>query len=86
VGGAKSPLEWYLPYLNLLLVVLTLVMGLLAEERVKRVSGGGGGMIIVWLGALPGVVFAVVIGAKVMMAGVNPERELNRLKYGYKGA
>jgi hypothetical protein len=38
------------------------------------------------LGALPGVVYAVVVGAKVMMAEVDPERELTKLKYGYKGA
>jgi hypothetical protein len=38
------------------------------------------------LGALPGVVYASVIGAKVVMAGVDPERELRGLKYDYKGA
>jgi hypothetical protein len=38
------------------------------------------------LGALPGVVYASVVGAKVVMAGVDPERELRGLKYDYKGA
>jgi hypothetical protein len=40
----------------------------------------------VLLGALPGVVYAVVVGAKVVMAGVDPERELRGLRYSYKGA
>lgn len=38
------------------------------------------------LGNLPGIVYAVVVVAKLMMASVDPERELGALKYGYKGA
>ncbi|KAK3989844.1 hypothetical protein QBC44DRAFT_78753 [Cladorrhinum sp. PSN332] len=75
----KGPLEKYLPYLNLGLVVLAVLNGLL-EQRVKGTHNG------VLLGLLPGVVYGVVVGAKVMMAGVDPERELKGLKYGYKGA
>jgi hypothetical protein len=64
--------------------VLALLTGLL--ERVKMGQGSSGGVSPVLLGALPGVVYAVVVGAKVVMAGVDPERELRGLKYSYKGA
>ncbi|KAK4228468.1 hypothetical protein QBC38DRAFT_153710 [Podospora fimiseda] len=75
----KGPLEKHLPYLNLGLVVLAGLNGLL-EQRIKSAHNG------VLLGLLPGIVYGVVIGAKVMMASVDPERELKGLKYGYKGA
>jgi hypothetical protein len=97
--GAKSPLARHLPWLNVALAALALLTGLL-EERARTgqaVGGGGGngsgggggssaGVSPGLLGALPGVVYAVVVGAKVVMAGVDPERELGGLKYGYKGA
>lgn len=38
------------------------------------------------LGNLPTIVYVVTIIAKVVMASVDPERELEALKYGYKGA
>lgn len=68
----RSPLEAWLPRLNLCLVVLTGLLGL---------SGG-------WhsLGWLPGIVYAAVLAAKMVMASVDPESELSGLKYGYKGA
>lgn len=87
-GSGKSPLERHLPWLNVGLAVLALLTGLL--ERINTAgpgsSAGGAGVNPLLLGVLPGVVYAVVVGAKVVMAGVDPERELSGLKYGYKGA
>ncbi|KAK4170609.1 hypothetical protein QBC36DRAFT_371872 [Triangularia setosa] len=78
----KSPLEEYLPWLNLLLVVLVVLMGLVQE----KVGKGGGGPHPVLLGGLPGIVYGVCIGVKKAMAGVDVEGELEGLRYGYKGA
>ena len=69
----------YLPYLNGVLVSLLVVMGLV-------VGKGGGGFAWIGMGNLPAVVYAVVLMAKVVMGGVDPERELAGLKYGFKGA
>ncbi|KAK0674722.1 hypothetical protein QBC41DRAFT_342160 [Cercophora samala] len=77
----KSPLEEYLPWLNLLLAVVVGLMGLV-QERV----GKGGGPHPGLLGALPGVVYGVCVATKKTMAGVDVEGELGRLRYGYKGA
>ncbi|KAK3297691.1 uncharacterized protein B0H64DRAFT_392802, partial [Chaetomium fimeti] len=85
VGGEdRSPLEAYLPWLNAGLAVLALLTGLLL--RVKLGTQAGGGVDPLLLGALPGVVLAVIVGAKVSMAGIDPERELSGYKYRYKGA
>ncbi|KAK3345080.1 hypothetical protein B0H65DRAFT_548829 [Neurospora tetraspora] len=76
-----SPLETWLPYLNVGLCVLVLLTGL--------VTGGGhqvGSSVgRVYLAALPGVIYAATVVAKVVMAGVDPEGELGGLRYGYKG-
>ncbi|KAK4042272.1 hypothetical protein C8A01DRAFT_44661 [Parachaetomium inaequale] len=82
-GGGKSPLETHLPRLNIALALLALLTGLLQRLRTGPVPTGVSPLL---LGALPGVVYAVTVGAKVVMAGVDPERELSALKYGYKGA
>ncbi|KAL2160048.1 hypothetical protein VTH06DRAFT_1703 [Thermothelomyces fergusii] len=82
-SGAKSPLETYLPWLNVALAALALLTGLLQRLKTGPVAAGVSPLM---LGALPGVVYAVVIGAKVIMASVDPERELSALKYAYKGA
>ncbi|KAK3397381.1 hypothetical protein B0T20DRAFT_379802 [Sordaria brevicollis] len=81
----RSPLETWLPYLNVGLCALVLLTGL--------VTGGGGeghkvGNSVgrVYMAALPGVVYAATVVAKVVMAGVDPEGELGGLRYGYKGA
>ncbi|PTB73233.1 hypothetical protein M440DRAFT_7600 [Trichoderma longibrachiatum ATCC 18648] len=76
----RSPLERTLPYLNLGLVVLLSLMGLVRGEQ----RGGGFGWVS--MGNVPGLVYSVAITAKIVMAGVDPERELSGLKYGYKGA
>ncbi|EHK16016.1 uncharacterized protein TRIVIDRAFT_163578 [Trichoderma virens Gv29-8] len=76
----RSPLERTLPYMNLGLVVLLILMGLVrGDER-------GGGFGWVSMGNLPALVYSVAITAKIVMAGVDPEKELAGLKYGYKGA
>ncbi|TFA98735.1 hypothetical protein CCMA1212_009557 [Trichoderma ghanense] len=76
----RSPLERTLPYLNLGLVVLLSLMGLVRGEQ----RGGGFGWVS--MGNVPGLVYSVAITAKIVMAGVDPERELSGLRYGYKGA
>lgn len=63
------------------LCVLVLLTGL--------VAGGAQGVNAVgkvYLAALPGVIYAATVAAKVVMAGVDPEGELGGLRYGYKGA
>lgn len=79
----RSPLETWLPYLNLLLGLVVLMMGIVAS----RDDDDGG----VWLGRsglgnLPLVLYLVVLVAKTVMASVDPERELGALTYEYKGA
>ncbi|KAL7950910.1 hypothetical protein V8C42DRAFT_307915 [Trichoderma barbatum] len=76
----RSPLDKTLPYLNLGLAILLVLMGLVrGNER-------GGGFGWVSMGNVPGLVYSVAMTAKIVMAGVDPERELAGLKYGYKGA
>lgn len=94
VAPQKSPLERHLPLLNVGLCAVLVLYGLLVHRR-----GGGGPsehydrdedqrQHFGWLGLgnLPAVVYAVVIVAKLLMANVDPERELTSLKYDYKGA
>ncbi|KAK4455523.1 hypothetical protein QBC34DRAFT_460498 [Podospora aff. communis PSN243] len=81
----SSPLLQHLPVMNLVLSVVVAVAGWLNhrwlvgyyQDAVWRLAG---------LGNLPLVINGVVIVAKMMMAGVDPEKELNKLRYGYKGA
>ncbi|OAA41334.1 hypothetical protein NOR_05412 [Metarhizium rileyi] len=79
VAPDKSPLELYLPYLNCVLVGVLMLMGLV-------VGRGNDGFSWAAMGNLPAVVYAVVLLTKVIMGGVDPERELLGLKYGFKGA
>ncbi|KAG5992959.1 hypothetical protein E4U43_003615 [Claviceps pusilla] len=81
LGYDRAPLEMYLPYLNGVLVVLLALMGLVTE----RTSADGG---FGWIGKgnLPGIIYGVVLVAKVVMGGVDPERDLSPLKYEYRGA
>ncbi|KXX80799.1 hypothetical protein MMYC01_202917 [Madurella mycetomatis] len=85
LDGNASPLERHLPHLNVGLAVLAFVTGLLERARTDG-SAAAVGVDPVLLGALPGIVYAVVVGAKLVMAGVDPERELSGLRYEYKGA
>ncbi len=75
----RGPLESHLPTLNAALCVLLAVL--------EWVSGSGRGRaVVVGLGYLPALVYGVVLAAKVVMAGVDPERELGGLRYEFKGA
>jgi hypothetical protein len=76
----SSPLEMYLPYLNMALCAVLMLTGLFSKSHAPQGWGHVG------LGNLPAIVFAVVIAAKVLMGGVDPEKELGSLKYDYKGA
>ncbi|KAL6855382.1 hypothetical protein ACO1O0_006523 [Amphichorda felina] len=74
-----SPLDKYLPYLNLGLVVLLVLMGLVTKSDAASFG-------LIGMGDLPAVVYGAVIVSKMVMASVDPESELSRLKYQYKGA
>ncbi|TDZ65992.1 hypothetical protein CTRI78_v003365 [Colletotrichum trifolii] len=78
--GQKSPLEQYLPYLNLGLCLVLVLMGLVTKPRDRGTFGHVG------LGNLPAIVYAVILLAEIVMGSVDPEKELSALKYGYKGA
>ncbi|KAI0161390.1 hypothetical protein GGR57DRAFT_355819 [Xylariaceae sp. FL1272] len=77
----RSPLEAYLPFLNLGLCAVLILTGLLSPKRVQEQHWGHVG-----LANLPAVVYAVVLIAKMVMGSVDPERELAALRYEYKGA
>ncbi|KXJ97141.1 hypothetical protein Micbo1qcDRAFT_155929 [Microdochium bolleyi] len=92
----KTPLELYLPYLNVGLCVALVLMSA-AKSLSSSSNGGGGGSSgsastskLSWgdfgLGNLPAIVYAVVLLAKVVMGSVDPEKELSALRYQYKGA
>ncbi|KAH6885788.1 hypothetical protein B0T10DRAFT_84610 [Thelonectria olida] len=75
----KSPLEIYLPYLNLGLGIMLILM---------TWAVGHSGKAVIWtgMGFLPLVVYGVVLLSKIVMSGVDPEKELSALKYDFKGA
>lgn len=75
----RSPLETWLPYLNLGLVVMLMLLGLVSSPEAAGVGWVG-------LGNLPAIVYTVVIAAKLIMGSVDPESELTALRYEYKGA
>ncbi|KAH9223390.1 hypothetical protein DL95DRAFT_323978 [Leptodontidium sp. 2 PMI_412] len=75
-----GPVRMYLPYLNVGLCVVLFGLGGVVARR-----GGEG---VLWWGfeGLPGVVYVVVVLAKWIIGGVDPEGELGGLRYGLKGA
>lgn len=75
----RSPLETWLPYLNLGLVVILMLLSLVSGSDIAGVGWVG-------LGNLPAIVYGVVIAAKLIMGSVDPESELTALRYEYKGA
>lgn len=87
---AGGPLALWLPYLNLGLCAVLVLAGLVTPSGAS--SGGAGDAATsgswghVGLNNLPAVVYVVVLAAKMVMGGVDPERELSGLKYDYKGA
>jgi hypothetical protein len=82
VAVVAGPLALWLPYLNVGLCGVLVVAGLVAPAA--GASAGSWGHV--GLTNLPAVVYAVVLLAKMVMGGVDPERELSGLKYDYKGA
>lgn len=76
-SGHGGPILTYLPYLNIGLVVMLSILGLVSKGRDELWFGFG------WV---PAVVLGMVMLAKVVMASVDPEAELEDLKYGFKGA
>lgn len=82
-GGRPPPLEQYLPFLNMGLCAMLLLSLFLPRGASSAATLGTPYQL---LGSLPAAVYGVVLLSKVTMAGVDPERELNRLRYEYKGA
>ncbi|KAB5582647.1 hypothetical protein GE09DRAFT_1075808 [Coniochaeta sp. 2T2.1] len=78
----RTPLQKWLPYLNLGLCGVLVAIGILKSAR----GDGGHGRASLVTDLLPGVVYAVVLAAKMVMAGVDPEGELGGLRYEFKGA
>lgn len=78
-----SPLEAWLPFLNMGMCAVLVVAGLISGAREGGAEPWAG---VLGLGNLPTFVYAVVLAAKMVMASVDPERELSGLKYQYKGA
>ncbi|KAI0013290.1 hypothetical protein F4779DRAFT_445020 [Xylariaceae sp. FL0662B] len=76
----RSPLEQYLPYVNIALCALLVLTGLVSKSAAAERWGHVG------LSNLPAIVYGVVLVAKIVMGSVDPERELGTLRYGYKGA
>ncbi|OTB04368.1 hypothetical protein M426DRAFT_320967 [Hypoxylon sp. CI-4A] len=78
---SRSPLETYLPYLNLGLCAVLVLAGFVSTSAASQRHWGHVG-----LSNLPAIVYGVVLVAKVVMGGVDPERDLGALRYEYKGA
>jgi hypothetical protein len=72
-----GPIQLYLPYLNIALCVVLGLLGTVFKDKE-----------MLWWGFewLPAGVYAAVLVAKVVMGSVNPEVELEDLKYRFKGA
>lgn len=79
-GGLRSPIDTHLPYLNAGLVVMLALMEIVASMKTSR------GPVWFGMGYLPGIVYAAITGSKLLMAGVDPEKELTGLRYEYRGA
>jgi hypothetical protein len=72
-----GPLQ-YLPYLNLALCGILVLLGMVVSRKVEELWWGFG-----WL---PAGVYGVVLSAQVVMGSVDPVTELSGLRYGFKGA
>lgn len=78
LGLDEGPIRQYLPYLNLGLCGVLVLLGMVASRKAEELWWGFG-----WL---PAGVYAVVLLAKWVMGSVDPEGELGGLRYGFKGA
>ncbi|KAH8163937.1 hypothetical protein CIB48_g4319 [Xylaria polymorpha] len=81
----RSPLEQYLPFLNIALCGLLILAGILSSSS-HRTSAAQRHWGHVGLANLPALIYVVVLVAKMLMGSIDPERELSALRYEYKGA
>ncbi|KAI8949523.1 hypothetical protein F4801DRAFT_399952 [Xylaria longipes] len=79
----RSPLEQYLPFLNVALCGLLILAGFLSSSQRSAAHQHWGH---VGLANLPALIYVVVLVAKMLMGSIDPERELSALRYEYKGA
>ncbi|KAI0418705.1 hypothetical protein F5X98DRAFT_108205 [Xylaria grammica] len=78
----RSPLQQYLPLLNVAICALLVLAGFLSSQRSAAARHWGH----IGLANLPAVVYVVVLVAKMLMGSIDPEKELSALRYEYKGA
>ncbi|TGJ86838.1 hypothetical protein E0Z10_g1938 [Xylaria hypoxylon] len=78
----RSPLEQYLPFLNVALCGLLIFAGFLSSQRSVAAQHWGH----VGLANLPAIVYVVALVAKMLMGSIDPEKELSALRYEFKGA
>ncbi|KAI3341295.1 hypothetical protein F4824DRAFT_309333 [Ustulina deusta] len=78
----RSPLQQYLPFLNVALCGLLVLAGLLSPRRPAAAQHWGH----VGLANLPALIYVVVLVAKMLMGSIDPEKELSAFRYEYKGA
>ncbi|KAF7887392.1 hypothetical protein EAF00_009686 [Botryotinia globosa] len=84
-----GPLQTYLPILNLVLSLILGILGTMIKSKHQSRSRMSEAETNIWWTGfewLPLGIYAVVLLAKTVMGGVNPEEELGSLRYGYKGA
>lgn len=79
LDSVASPLQRYLPYLNVALVTLLALMGLVP----RRASADP---VSLGTASFPALVYGLALASKLVMASVDPERDLSALQYQYKGA
>ncbi|KAI0974799.1 hypothetical protein F4678DRAFT_420881 [Xylaria arbuscula] len=80
----RSPLQQYLPFLNIALCGLLILAGVLTSSSRRSAASRHWGHV--GLANLPALIYAVVLIAKMLMGSIDPERELSSLRYEYKGA
>ncbi|KAI1354174.1 hypothetical protein F5Y01DRAFT_23868 [Xylaria sp. FL0043] len=79
----RSPLQQYLPFLNMAICALLVLTGVLSSQRSAAAVRHWGH---VGLANLPALIYVVVLVGKMLMGSVDPEKELSGLRYEYKGA
>ncbi|KAI1005411.1 hypothetical protein K3495_g2805 [Podosphaera aphanis] len=77
-SSSHGPLVHYLPYLNMVVCATQAVLGAAKHHR--------GAELWVGFSWLPSVIYGAVLLAKWMMSDVDPARDLNGLRYEFKGA
>ncbi|KAI0200640.1 hypothetical protein F4808DRAFT_158247 [Astrocystis sublimbata] len=89
-GRHHSPLQQYLPLLNVSICGLLLFAGFLSSSSSSSSSPPSPSQGRDWGGVaqagLPALIYVVVLVAKMLMGSIDPERDLGKLKYQLKGA